>query len=95
MVGVSIISRLSDALGRRRVGAALFLATLALTACGPTVQPTTAPAETEPPAAATDTVPSAKLAPAFQLPNAAGEMVSLASYADSKNVVLVFYRGFW
>ena len=39
--------------------------------------------------------PSAKLAPTFELPNAAGETISLASYASDKNVVLVFYRGFW
>jgi peroxiredoxin len=31
----------------------------------------------------------------FTLPSAAGQNVSLASFAGDKNVVLVFYRGFW
>ena len=59
---------------------------------------TSAPAPTadsEPAAATESPPPSAKLAPTFELPNAKGETVSLASYAGDKNVVLVFYRGFW
>jgi cytochrome oxidase Cu insertion factor (SCO1/SenC/PrrC family) len=32
--------------------------------------------------------------PAFELPSASGTKVSLASLAG-KNVVLVFYRGYW
>ena len=39
--------------------------------------------------------PSAMLAPTFELPTAAGDTVSLASFAGEKNLVLVFYRGFW
>ena len=35
------------------------------------------------------------VAPKFTLPSAAGESVSLESFAGDKNVVLVFYRGFW
>ena len=32
----------------------------------------------------------------FTLPNGAdGELISLESYRGEKNVVLVFYRGFW
>ncbi len=31
----------------------------------------------------------------FTLPTAAGESVSLGSFAGDRNVVLVFYRGFW
>ena len=31
----------------------------------------------------------------FTLPTAAGESVSLDSFAGDRNVVLVFYRGFW
>ena len=54
-----------------------------------TTQATTAPADSE------DTAPAGRLAPAFELLNAAGETVSLASYAGDRNVVLVFYRGFW
>ena len=81
----------------------LALAILALAACGTAAesQPTTAPPATEAPAAATteeaasSAAPAAKLAPTFELPNAAGETISLASYAGDKNVVLVFYRGFW
>ena len=93
----------------KRLGIATFLslAILALAACGSAAEPaaTAAPAATEAPEAtamseatppATEVpAPSAKLAPTFELPNAAGETVSLASYAGDKNVVLVFYRGFW
>jgi cytochrome oxidase Cu insertion factor (SCO1/SenC/PrrC family) len=32
--------------------------------------------------------------PAFELPSAGGEKLSLASL-EGKNVVLVFYRGYW
>ena len=82
---------------------ALCLVVLALAACGSAAEPeaTTVPPESEAPAAATSeeatasTAPSPRLAPTFDLPNAAGESISLASYAGDKNVVLVFYRGFW
>ncbi len=66
--------------------------------------PTDAPAPTVASAAqasesartATDeTEPQGNLAHKFELTNARGETVSLASYAGDKNVVLVFYRGFW
>ena len=59
------------------------------------VQVTAADASEAPLSTANATMPSAKFAPAFELPNAKGETVSLASYAGNKNVVLVFYRGFW
>ena len=36
-----------------------------------------------------------EMAQLFQLPNADGDLVSLESYRGDKNVVLVFYRGFW
>ena len=39
--------------------------------------------------------PQGDVAPKFTLPSAAGESVSLESFAGDKNVVLVFYRGFW
>ncbi len=84
----------------------MSLALFALAACGASSEPepTSAPAATDPPASAvseegstvTETsAPSAMMAPGFELPNAKGETVSLASYAGDKNVVLVFYRGFW
>lgn len=80
----------------------LALAIVGMAACGTAAEPTA----DEPQASATTATgattarteapaPSAKLAPTFELPNAAGETVSLASYAGDKNVVLVFYRGFW
>ena len=91
------------------IAAALMLAVTGLAACGGASEPpTAAPEPTAPQATAAPATqsegqststeaaaPSAKLAPAFELPNAAGETVSLASYAGDKNVVLVFYRGFW
>lgn len=86
---------------RLRIAILPVLAILALSACGTAAepQPTTPPSATEAPAAATSeettAAPSARLAPTFELPNAAGETISLSSYAGDKNVVLVFYRGFW
>ena len=83
---------------------ALALSLVALTACGASSESTaTAPQLTvapatgseEQPSTAEAAPPSAKMAPNFELPNAKGETVSLASYAGDKNVVLVFYRGFW
>ena len=81
------------------IAAAMVLALTTLTACGAAAEPTTAPdtpvAQAGQQAAGEGTAPQSKLAPTFELPNAAGETVSLASYAGDKNVVLVFYRGFW
>ena len=94
----------------KRIGLtiALPLAILALAACASAAEPeaTSAPSATAVPAAtavASEPAPAATeapaaaamLAPTFELPNAMGETVSLASYAGDKNVVLVFYRGFW
>ena len=89
----------------KRLGIAILpvLAILALAACGTAAepQPATPPLATEAPAAprgegvTTSVATSARLAPTFELPNAAGETISLSSYAGDKNVVLVFYRGFW
>jgi hypothetical protein len=52
----------------------------------PTVEPTIPPTAMETPG---------EMAQLFQLPNADGDLVSLESYRGDKNVVLVFYRGFW
>ena len=75
-------------------GLALVMAIVGLAACGPAAGGVT-PAATIQPSAAAETPPAAQVAPPFALPNAAGETVSLASYAGRSNVVLVFYRGFW
>lgn len=85
------------AFGRLSIAVALSLAALALAACGTAAepQPTIAPPAATSEAATGMPEAPAKLAPTFELPNAAGETVSLASYAGEKNVVLVFYRGFW
>lgn len=69
---------------------------------------TAAPAATSPPTTIPATAASdpsqadtqepasdAMLAAAFELPSGTGGNVSLASFAGDKNVVLVFYRGFW
>ena len=90
--------------------AGLLLAVLALAACGSSAEPTeeahvvtaephsAASSTTEDASAPADTSeaePRGDVAPKFTLPSAAGESVSLASFAGEKNVVLVFYRGFW
>ena len=73
-------------------------------ACGSASEPAAEEGESHPAAhvtgnegtaaeASTPTMASA--APRFTLPSASGESVSLASFAGDKNVVLVFYRGFW
>ena len=104
-----MVMAIKRAFGRFAPVAVLSLALLALAACGGAAEPstsapeptapqvTTAPATEggEQSAASEDTTPAGKLAPVFELPNAAGETISLASYANEKNVVLVFYRGFW
>ena len=93
------------ALARLGVIAALSLAVLALAACGspaeptevelaPTAEPAT-PAGNSSSNATEDPQPQGKIAPKFTLPSAAGDSVSLDSFAGDKNVVLVFYRGFW
>ena len=82
---------------------AATLAIAALAACGGAAQPATdAPQPTASQATAasdatsTDTLPTQlRAAPTFELPDTSGETVSLSSYAGDKNVVVVFYRGFW
>ena len=100
----SAILRFFGAFGRVGGMVALSLAALALVACGTAAepQPTTAPPATEAaaPAATGEQATSApatsgKLAPNFELPDTSGETVSLDSYIGNKNVVVVFYRGFW
>ena len=85
--------------------AALLLTVMALAGCGPSAEPTAGvPAATaEPPANeasqdaldSADAEPKGDIAAKFELPSGTGETVSLASFAGDKNVVLVFYRGFW
>ena len=85
-----------------------MILTMAAMACGSAEQPAAQqePRATEPaaatavvsedkPAAPTEPAPAAMLAPAFELPAAGGDTISLASFAGDKNVVVVFYRGFW
>jgi cytochrome oxidase Cu insertion factor (SCO1/SenC/PrrC family) len=66
----------------------LFL--LALTACAGSLSS----AEDSLPALPGETL-AAESAQPFTLPSGLEGDVSLASYAGEKNVVLVFYRGFW
>ena len=85
-------------IGKRGLpGLALALAIVVLAGCGSAAggdaTATVAPEIAATPAA--ESPPMAQVAPLFALPNAAGETVSLASYAGRSNVVLVFYRGFW
>ena len=107
----TLTARLFSACRRFAVVAALSLAVATLAACETSAEPTpegptataipTTPEATVNEASQTNSAtteeaaPSAKLAPTFELPNAKGETINLASYAGDKNVVLVFYRGFW
>ncbi len=86
---------------------AAVLLFVAMAACGGAAEPSagetqsaataaSSPAETDAGSTASEPAPpAANIAPKFELPGARGETVSLASYAGDKNVVLVFYRGFW
>ena len=96
---------------RMGVVAALSLAVLALAACGSSAEPAqeASSAKAEPAAdegehaaifdehltGAEEPEPQGEVAPKFTLPAASGESVSLDSFAGDRNVVLVFYRGFW
>ena len=106
----SVRAKLIARFERLGMAVILALAIVGMAACGTAAEPTAdepqASAATATEASATTATgattarteapaPSAKLAPTFELPNAAGETISLASYAGDKNVVLVFYRGFW
>ena len=98
-----MVTRIWRALGRFGTAIALSLAVLGLAACGSSEEPTTeAPAaaveSTSESTAATpssESEPQGDIAPMFTLPSASGDEVSLESFAGDKNVVLVFYRGFW
>ena len=84
---------------------ALSIAALALAACGASSESATeSPVATAPSPATeaaqtasdtTDAEPQGDIAPKFELPSGTGGTVSLASFAGDKNVVVVFYRGFW
>ena len=85
----------------RLMGMAAAMA-MALIACGGAAQPATdapqptASQATTAPAATANTPPAQlRAAPKFELPDTSGEAVSLDSYIGNKNVVVVFYRGFW
>lgn len=58
-----------------------------------TAQPSTTAAAS--PARAATATPNAPLAKNFTLPSGDGKNVSLESYRNTKNVVVVFHRGFW
>lgn len=90
--------------------AGTFLVAAFLLACGASEDPTqelpaataelaASPAATpegESTSAASDEPePTGDVAPKFTLPSGTGESVSLDSFAGDRNVVLVFYRGFW
>ena len=107
-MAMSLKKGTSGAAARFGVLVILVMASIAVIACGSSAEPqatVAAPTAAEAPEAASQGgqasaeaesgAPAAMLAPAFELPNAKGETVSLASYAGEKNVVLVFYRGFW
>ena len=84
--------------------AVTFLVTLMIAACGtaagPVAEESQSPSaahvqEGEGSAAPSSVVSVASVAPQFTLPSAGGDTFDLTSFAGDKNVVLVFYRGFW
>ena len=105
-----MITRVRKGLFPLGAAIAMSLVLLGLVACGeadepatsapaPTAEPSTAPAETPDDSSTSTetekTEPQGDLAPKFTLPSATGDSVRLDAYAGDKNVVLVFYRGFW
>ena len=100
-----MVTRIWRVFSRFGAAIALSLAVLGVAACGSSEEPAT-----EAPAAAAESTsestvatatpsgesePQGDIAPMFTLPSASGDEVSLESFAGDKNVVLVFYRGFW
>ena len=86
------------------LSAATLLLAAVLVACGSSADPAAEETQSHPAAhvsdedgsAASDSAVSvASVAPQFTLPSAGGGTFDLASFAGDKNVVLVFYRGFW
>ena len=84
--------------------AATFLVAVMIAACGTAAAPVAEESRSHPAGRVQENedavtsgaaISAAGVAPAFQLPTASGETLSLASFAGDKNVVLVFYRGFW
>ena len=90
--------------------AAAIMTVLAIAACGSSAEPgdeepaatedtsasqSTESADTETASDASAAEPEGDVAPKFELPSGLGGTVSLASFAGDKNVVVVFYRGFW
>ena len=84
--------------------AVTFLVTVMIAACGTAAEPVAE--DSQPPSAAHvqegegsaapgAAISVASVAPQFMLPSARGDAFDLASFAGDKNVVLVFYRGFW
>ena len=84
--------------------AATLLVTVMIAACGTAAEPMAEESELHPTAHVQENegavksgaaVPAASVAPQFTLPSAGGDTFDLASFAGDRNVVLVFYRGFW
>ena len=98
-----MVTRIWRVFSRFGAAIALSLAVLGLAACGSSEeQATEAPAavaestsESTVAAPSVESEPQGDVAPMFTLPSASGDEVSLESFAGDKNVVLVFYRGFW
>jgi hypothetical protein len=85
-----------------RLSVTLLLTTLALAGCGggeasDQAEPVTlGPVDGhELPAVDLERVQVGDLAPDFSLVSLAGPVVTLSSFRGQKNVVLVFYRGWW
>ncbi len=67
---------------------------LVIVACAGAFAPAEISLDPSPDPSARETLPAETAYP-FTLPSAPDGDVSLASYAGERNVVLVFYRGFW
>jgi hypothetical protein len=84
-----------------RLATALLLSLAALTACAgdverPAEAPALGPADgRELPGTDLDRVRAGDVAPDFSLVSLAGPVLTLSEYRGSRNVVLVFYRGWW
>ena len=84
--------------------AVTFLVTVMIAACGTAADPVAEESQSpsaahveqgEGSAAPGAAISVARVAPQFTLPSAGGDTFDLTSFAGDKNVVLVFYRGFW
>jgi hypothetical protein len=85
----------------RRLVLMLFVAAVGLAGCAPRDDASAGAVQLGPvdgrdlPGSDLDRIKVGDVAPDFSVVSLAGPVVTLSSFRDKKNVILVFYRGYW